>query len=240
MEYIIIFLLLIFLLMIILLKQINHIRKFKKTTNNYNPIVKIKKYDLIIYHSNPLLIYLYEKLYKSLKPFNKYDHKSYIIFTKIKTCNQNQIYLDWISYTSGMIKMSIDTVIKILKKKQNINQDFINNLAKLKLFYRFYNRDIDINKINKNINKYVHNKSIRTNRIIFNLFYINEILTNVYTRFFNSLNKSNLSNNIKKIIKDEDKNKNNIYLYNSYLNNRLNKKYLQNNFSPFYEYFNSL
>ncbi len=224
--------------MVILLKQINHIRKFKKITNTYAPIVKIKKYDQIIYPSNPLLMYLYEKLYKSLQPFNKYDHKSYIIFTKIKTSNENQIYLDWISYTSGIIKMSIDTVIKMLKKKQNINQDFINNLAKLKLFYRFYYRNIDINKVNKNITKYVHNKSLRTNRIIFNLFYINEILINVYTKFFDSFDKSKLSLNIKKILKKEDKN--NIYLYNSYLNNRLNKRYLQNKLGSFNEYFKTL
>ncbi len=224
--------------MIILLKQINHIRKFKKNTNSYNPIVKIKKYDTYIYYSNPLLMYLYENLYKSLKSFNKYDQKSYIIFTKIKTSNQNQIYLDWISYTSGIIKMSTDTVIKILKKKQNVNQDFINNLAKLKLFYKIHYKNIDVNKINKNITKYVHNKSIRTNRIIFNLFYINEILINIYTIFFNSLDKSKLSQNIKKIIKYEDKN--NIYLYNSYLNNRLNKHYLQNNLSSFHDYFITL
>ena len=131
--------------------------------------------------------------------------------------------------------MSIDTVVKILKKKQSINQEFINNLAKLKLFYGFYYRNIDTNKINKNINKYIHNKSIQKNRIIFNLFYINEILINIYTKFFNSLDKSKLSQNIKKIIKDE--NINNLYLYNSYLNNRLKKRYLQSNPSSFYEYF---
>lgn len=239
MEYIIIFLLLLFLIMIILLKQINHIRKFKKDTNTFTSIVKIKQYDhFIFYSSNPILMYLYEKLYKSLKLFNKYDYKSYIIFTKIKISNENQIYLDWISYTSGIIKMSIDTVIKMLKKKQNINQDFINYLAKLKLFYSLNFRNIDINKINKNISKYIHNKSIQTNRVIFNLFYINEILTNVYTRFFNSLDKSKLSQNIKKIIKQEDKY--NFYLYNSYLNNRLNKRYLQNKNSSFYEYFITL
>ena len=134
--------------------------------------------------------------------------------------------------------MSIDTVIKMLKKKQNINQEFINNLAKLKLFYRIYYRNIDINKINKSIIKYIKNKSIQTNRLIFNLFYINEILTNVYIKFFNSLDKSKLSYNIKKIIKYEDKN--NLYLYNSYLNNRLNKRYLQNKNNCFYEYFNTL
>ena len=183
-------------------------------------------------------MYLYENLYKSLKIFNKYDYKSYIIFTKLKTSNENQIYLDWISYTCGIIKMSIDTVIKVLKKKQNINQDFINNLAKLKLFYRINSRNVNVNKINKNIAKYVKNKSIQSNRIIFNLFYINEILINVYTRFFNSLDKSKISQNIKKIIKEEDKN--NYYLYNSYLNNRLNKRYLQNNLSSFSEYFNNL
>jgi hypothetical protein len=239
MEYIIIFLLLIFLIMIILLKQINHIRKFKRSINTFTPIVKLKKYDqLIFYSSNPVLMYLYEKLYRSLKPFNKYDHKSYIIFTKIKTSNENQIYLDWISYTTGIIKMSIDTVIKMLKKKQNINQDFINNLAKLKLFYGINSRNIDINKINKNIIKYIKNKSIQTNRVIFNLFYINEILKNIYIKFFNSLDKSKLSKNIKKILKDEDKN--NLYLYNSYLNNRLNKRYLQNKNSLFYDYFVSL
>ncbi len=225
--------------MIILLKQINHIRKFKRSINTFTPIVKLKKYDqLIFYSSNPVLMYLYEKLYRSLKPFNKYDHKSYIIFTKIKTSNENQIYLDWISYTTGIIKMSIDTVIKMLKKKQNINQDFINNLAKLKLFYGINSRNIDINKINKNIIKYIKNKSIQTNRVIFNLFYINEILKNIYIKFFNSLDKSKLSKNIKKILKDEDKN--NLYLYNSYLNNRLNKRYLQNKNSLFYDYFVSL
>ena len=237
MEYIIILILIIFLIIIILLKQINTIKNFKKCKNKFKSIVVFKSFDkYILFYHNPLILYLYENLYRSLKPINKYDYKSYIVFTKIKISSDNQILFDWISYTSGIIRMSIDSVIKILKKKENLNHEFINNIAKIKLYYTMINIKVNIDKVNKNIIKNVHNKLLQSNKTIFNLFYINEILNNIYIKFFDNLDKSKLSLNIKKIIKYNNNN-NNIYLYNSYLNNRLNKKYLHNNIGCFNDYF---
>ena len=237
MEYIIILILIIFLIIIILLKQINTIKNFKKCTNKYKSIVVLKKFNkYMLFPYNPIILYLYENLYNTLKPINKYDYKSYIVFTKIKLSTDNQILFDWISYTSGVIRMSIDSVIKLLKKKENLNHEFINNIAKIKLYYTLINIKVNMNKVNKNIIKNVHNKLLQSNKIIFNLFYINEILNNIYITFFENLDKSKLSTHIKKIIK-ENNNNNNIYLYNSYLNNRLNNKYLQNDIGCFNDYF---
>lgn len=243
MEYIIIFFLLIFLLILIFNKQIKHIKKFNKSNNlkNISNQSIFKKY--ILYQHNPILLYLYENLYKSLKKINKYDYKSYIIFTNIKTNTNDQLILDWISYTSGLIKMSIDNIIKILKKKEIINDEFINNLAKLKLFYNIFYRNIDENTLHKKTTNIIKNnksinKKIKNNKIIYNLFYINEILNNISLDYFNNLNKLKLSNEIKNIIKN---NKNeNYYLLNSILNNRLDKKYLSSKSSLFSEYFISL
>lgn len=243
MEYIIIFILIIIIIIIILLKQINSIKKFKKCNNKLKSIVVLKKFDkYILFPNNPIILYLYEKLYRFLKTINKYDYKSYIIFTKIKTSTDNQIFFDWISYTSGTIRMSIDSVIKILKKKEYLNNDFINIIAKIKLYYTIFNIKVNIDKVNKNIIKNVHNKLLQTNTVIFNLFYIYEILNNMTINFFSNLDKSKMSINIKKIIKENTDNykNNNIYLYNSYLNNRLNKNYLQNNTGCFEEYFNQI
>jgi len=237
MEYIIILFLLVFLIIIILLKQINHIKKFNKNNNNLKSIFNHNLYDkYIFFQKNPIIFYLYENIYKSLQKINKYDHKSYIIFTKIKTASSDKLSLDWMSYTGGMIKMSIDSIIKIIKKKENINSDFINNIAKLKLYYQLFYKNIDMNTINKNISKYIHNKKIKSNRVIYNLFYINEILDNLSSKYFNSLDNSKLALQIKKIIKKIN-NDNNFYLYNSFLNNRLDKNYIEEKNSLFSEYF---
>jgi hypothetical protein len=243
MEYIIIFFLLIFLLILIFNKQIKYIKKFNESNNlkNISKQFIFKKY--IFYQHNPLLLYLYENLYKSLKKINKYDYKSYIIFTNIKTNTDDQLILDWISYTSGLINISIDNIIKILKKKEKINNEFINNLAKLKLFYKIFYKKIDENTLHKKTisvikgNKTI-NKKIKNNKVIYNLFYINEILNNISQDYFNNLNKLKLSNEIKNIIKN---NKNeNYYLLNSIFNNRIDNKYLSSKPSIFSEYFHSL
>ena len=134
MEYIIIFVLLVFLIIIILKKQILFINNIKNT--NEKTIIKYN--NLFLLNKNPILLYLYENLYTSLKKINKYNYKKYIIFNNIKLTNKDKNILDWISYTGGMINMALESSIKHLKQKKSINYELINNLARLKLFYKLF------------------------------------------------------------------------------------------------------
>lgn len=238
MEYIIIFILFIFLIIVILIKPINTIKKFNNKINNLKEINTLNFYNkYMYYHYNPILLYLYENLYESLKKINKYDSKSYIIFNKLNISTNDKLILDWISYTGGVIRMSIDSIIKIIKKNDKLNDEFVNNIAKLKLFYQLFYKNINESVINKNIKKYIHNKKLYNNKVLFNLFYINEILKIQSTNYFNSLDKSDISKNIKNVIKDANQT-NNYYLYNSFLNNRIKKIYICDKISEFSNYFN--
>jgi hypothetical protein len=218
MEYIIIFILLIFLIIIILKKQIQLVRDinkdYKKSIINYNKFQYLNK--------NPILLYLYEKLYLSLKKFNKYDYKKYIIFNNIKISENDKCILDWCSFTGGLINMSIDTSIKYIKQKKNIPSDFIDNLAQLKLFYKMFY----FKKNNENTNKkYIKYKN---NKVILNLLYINDILIQIYNDIIINIKKDN----IMKLLKENKT----FYLCNLYLNNKLDKKYIDNKKSKFNEY----
>lgn len=227
MEYIIILLLLIFLIIILLIKHINSIKKINNNKNKYKSIFKeSKKNEYLYFGNNPILFYLYFNTYKSLQKFNKYDYKSYITFTKIKTSNNDQYKLDWISYTCGIIRMSIDNIKKNIKKKEKINNEFVKDITKLKLYYKLLYK-YDDNNIK------VSNR-IKNNKILFDLYYINEILINIYRDYFNNLNNTNISRKIKYIIKNKN---NDYYLYNTILNNKLDKKYLIKNISSFNKYF---
>jgi hypothetical protein len=239
MEYMIILVLFIFLIIIILIKQIRTINKFKSKQNNLKSIFQINNYNkYLLFPQNPVILYLYDNILTSLKSINKYDYKAYIIFTKIKTSSEDQLFLDWISYTGGIIRMCIDTCIKMIKKNEEINSSFVNNVAKLKLYYSIIYKNPNLSRLDKNLTKYVPSRKIRTSRLIYNLFFINEILLETSDKFYKSLSsRSSLSNHIKKIIKTID-NKNNYYLYNSVLNNRLDKKYLQTKSTIFAKSFN--
>lgn len=223
MEYIIIFVLLVFLIIIILKKQILFINNIKNT--NEKTIIKYN--NLLVLNKNPILLYLYENFYTSLKKINKYNYKKYIIFSNIKLSNNDKNILDWCSYTGGMINMAIESSIKHLKQKKTMNHDIINNLARLKLFYKIFfplkNENFD--KIKK-YNKY--GRYIRNNRFIYNLVYINEVLYNIYNDIIKTINKDD----IKKILNE---NKNNYYLCNIILNNRI-KQTNTNKKSDFYKY----
>lgn len=239
MEYIIILFLLIFLILIIFIKQIKSINKFIEKENNIRPILS-KNYNYYLFSPfNPIILHFYEKLYLSFKKINKYNYKSYIIFNHIKLSSYDRIYLDWISYTSGIIKMAIDTIIKYIKKKNVISIDFVKKLNQLKLYYTIFYEKIDSNKIIKNIKKNHKNKNIQSNPIIYNLYFIDYILNNIYSKYFNHLKESN---NISKNIIDNLKNinHNKYYLYNSILNNKINKKYIYYNYSKFVEYFETM
>ncbi len=234
----IILVLFIFLLIIILIKQIRVINKFKSKQNNLKLIVPVDNYyKYLLFPQNPVILYLYDNVLASLKKINKYDYKAYIIFTKIKTSSQDQLFLDWISYSGGVIRMCIDTCIKMIKKNQNIPSDFVNNIARLKLYYYIVYKNPNMSHLNKNLTKYVPSRKIRSSRLLYNLFFINEILLEISDKYFKKLNSSSLSNNIKKILKTVD-NKNNYYLCNSILNNRLSSKYLQSKDTLFAENFN--
>jgi len=231
MEYVIIFLLLIFLIIVIVLKQIKAINKFNTKNNKYNNIINYPTYKKYLYtYYNPVLLYLYETMYIQLKKISKYDYKSYIIFSKLKISHENNVIFDWISYSSGIIKMAIDSVIKIIKNKNTIPNDFINIIIKIKLYYNCVYGKINEKDIYKKF------KIIKNNKVLFNLYYIYEIITSLYNDIFNNLDKSKLSKGVKQII-NKNKDKNDIYLYNSYLNNKLTNKYLIKSNSLFYDYF---
>jgi hypothetical protein len=210
MEYIIIFILLIFIIILNLKKQLNYISTIKLDKNcfiNFNKIHLTNK--------NPVLIYLFENFYNSLKLFNKYNYKKYIIFNNLKISQNDKDILDWISYTGGSINMAIDSVIKMIKSKQQIPIEFINNVAKLKLHYAIFklikNPDDNIRKINK---KYMKNK------VILNLLFIDTVLKEIYIDIISNIQSNKVIN--KKVLKD----KNNYYLCNLYLNNKTKAKYI--------------
>jgi hypothetical protein len=225
MEYIIILVLIIFLLILIFKKQLHFLKDstinstIDSTKIKTNKLNIIKYNNVILLNNNPILLYLYENLYISLKKCNRYNYKKYIVFNNINLSERDKSILDWISYTGGIINMAYDSSIKNIKQKKMINDKLINNIAKLKLFYKLVYR-LDENKMEKVIktkkyNKY--NKYIKSNRFIYNLVYINEVLIKIYNNIIKTISK----NNIKKIL---NKNKNNYYLCNIFLNNKSNCK----------------
>ncbi len=172
---------------------------------------KIIKYNsYLMLNTNPVLLYLYEDLYSSLKIFTKYNHKKYMIFNNTKISNNDKCILDWCSFTGGTINMALDSSIKELKRRNTISNDFVNSLARLKLFYKLFHplKNEKITEMKK-YSKYA--KYIKNNRFIYNLIYINEILYNIYNDITKTVNRGD----IKKILND---NKSNYYLCNIYLN----------------------
>ena len=227
MEYIIIIVLLIFLVTVILKKQIN----FAKDINfiNEKKIIKYNRYYLL--NTNPILIYLYENLYKSLKQFNKYDYNKYIVFNSQNISDSDKSILDWCAFTGGMIRMALDSSVKHLKKKNDINTHFVDDLARLKLFYKIFCYDkthkIDNpNKIDKQLKKY--NKSIRNNRVIYNLLCINNILNSIFIEIVDSINNSDNKKTLGLLKKTYNKPLDDYYLFNLILTNKDNKENKEN------------
>lgn len=233
MEYIIILVLVIFLLILIFKNQLQYLKD-----SNLNIVKSCKKQNIIKYNNifllnnNPILLYLYENLYISLKKVNRYNYKKYIIFNNINLSEKDKSIFDWISYTGGIINMAFDSSIKNIKQKKQINEDLINNIAKLKLFYKIF-YPLDENKMDKviKIKKYNKFSKYMKNRFIYNLVYINEVLYNIY----NNIVKTISIYNIKKIL---NQNKNNYYLCNIFLNKKLtnktnNKKIYESSFNKY-------
>ena len=219
MEYIIIIVLVIFLLILIFKKQLQFIKDTSLNIKIDNKPNIIKYNNLFLLNNNPILLYLYENLYTSLKGNNRYNYKKYIVFNNINISEKDKSILDWCSFTGGIINMAYDSSIKNIKQKKIVNDNLINDIAKLKLFYKLL-YPLDENKMDKVIKmkKYnKHNKYIKMNRFIYNLVYINEVLINIY----NNILKTISEDNIKKIL---NKNKNNYYLCNIFLNNKLSSK----------------
>jgi hypothetical protein len=231
MEYIIIFILIIIIFILYYLKQINFIRTLINIKNNHNKnnnlfdVSHFYKYKLLYY--NPILINLYQIILKDIKYYNIYNHKSYIIFTNLKLSSSDIILLDWFGIINGIIKLSIDTIIKIFKKNKNILKSLGDNIKSLKLYYdtmyvKFSNK-INNKQIYKfielQIKKNIKQKQLKNNDIIRDLYYIYYIQRKLFLEIFKKSNKNNkIYFKISKYIK---KNKD-IYLLNLTLNNKLN------------------
>ena len=248
MEYIIIFILIIIIFILYYLKQINFIKKLiniKKNNNyNHNNIFKVSyiyKYQLLYY--NPILINLYELILKNNIYYNIYDYKSYIVFSNLKLSTSDVILLDWFGFINGIIKLSIDTITKLLKKNNNqqILNSFGDNIKSLKLYYhtmyiKFNNKNKYINKqIQKYIHKYIKYKKLKNNILLQDLYYIYYVQKLL---FQNIIKISKKNNDIYlKIVHYLKKNKD-IYLLNSTLNNKLSNITTNNNMHHFEYFFN--
>lgn len=243
MEYIIILVLLIFLLILIFKNQLQLQLQFlkdsllnkknKKISNNKSNVIE---YNILFSNNNTFLLYLYEKLYISLKKCNRYNYKKYIIFNDVNLSEKDKSILDWCSFTGGIINMVFDSSIKNIKQKKTIDENLINNIAKLKLFYKMF-YILDENKLDKIIKmkKYTkYTKYIKYNRFIYNLVYINEVLIIIYNNIVKTINDYS----IKKVLNKNNLNKNinNYYLCNIFLNNKIrnnNKKIYESIFKKY-------
>jgi hypothetical protein len=230
MEYIIIFILIIIIFILYYLKQINFIKTLinikHNKHNNHNNIFKVSyiyKYKLLYY--NPILINLYELILKDIKYYNIYNYKSYIVFSNLKLSSHDIILLDWFGFINGIIKLSIDTITKLLKKNINhqILKSFGDNIKSLKLYYHTmyikFNNNKYINKqIQKYINTHIKHKKLKNNIILQDLYYIYYVQKQLFQEIVNFSKKNN--DIYLKIVHYLKKNKD-IYLLNSTLNNKL-------------------
>ena len=249
MEYTIIFLLLIIIIILYFIRELNFINKLinNKLTNlsnifNYE-IIPVKKICLLYF--NPFLIKSYNNIFNEIKKYNKYDPKTYITFIELSLSDSDTNFLDWFGFVNGVIKYSIDTILKLIKKKEVISSKITQNLVYLNKYYELI---YDKNKIN-NYKKYMNNglnKKLESNLILQNLYKLYcynkcifiDIIKNKNSKLNNNLN-NNLDKNQKRILQDikkyviDDKNeyKTNLHLLNIHINNlhktknnKLNKK----------------
>ena len=226
MEYLIIFFLIIMIFIIYYIKQINFIRQISNKSNkikiNLFNISSIDKYKLLYY--NPLLIHIYQSLLITIKSYNKYDYKSYIIFSKLKLSHPDLLFLDWFGFINGIIKYSIDTVKKLIRKKENISTTYIINIKLLNFYYKVFYTNYDKKYLSKLISKEINSKKLESNIILQNLYQLYYIQKEIFLHFFKTHNTNYIYKNMRKYV-----NKNiDIYLVNSILNNKLIKYYNHN------------
>jgi len=266
----IIFLLLIIIIILYFIKEINFINKLSnnklsnnklsnnklsnnKLSNNklsidiFNyEIFPVKKISLL--YLNPFLLKSYNDIFNEIKTYNKYDPNTYITFTELPLSNSDTNLLDWFGFTNGIIKYSIDTILKLIKKKQVISSKITQNLVYLNKYYEIVYGKKQINIYKKYINNDL-NKKLESNIILQNLYklycynkYIlldiiklNNNSNNSNNNNSNNNNSNNLDKNQKKILQDIKKyvtdNKNqykiNLHLLNLHINNlhkKINKK----------------
>ena len=208
--------------------------KIKKNIFNFESL-PIKKLTVLYY--NPVLLDIYQEIYKIIKEHNKYDYKAYITFSELKLSSSDLIFLDWFGYINGIIKYSIDTVIKLIKKKENISINFINKLKLLNFYYSIYYKN---NKYKKYMSKELNNKKLESNLILQDLYKIYDHQKQIFLLIFNNCydKKNDIHKEIKKYISDNNSelnnnnklNNKNMYLLNLTLNNnsKLNNSKLNN------------
>jgi hypothetical protein len=188
----------------------------------------------LLLYNNPYLIKLYKKILNNLKKINKYDIKSYYSKLDINLPYDALIFMDWFSITYGIIKLSQDTIIKLIKLKENISTDLIYNINKLYNYYLYIEKifkNINISQLNKYKNKKYKNDSL------IKLIKIEELLKNLFIKYHKILNikyKSSTKSLFKSIIQNRE-----INLINLKLNLKLNKNSANNsNISKLINFFN--
>jgi hypothetical protein len=246
MEYTIIFLLSIIIFILFFIKEIKIIKqlslneinnknnKKNKKDNIFNyEMIPIKKLTLMYY--NPFLLKIYKCILDDIKQYKKYDPNSYIIFCQLDLSSSDLALLDWFGYVNGIIKLCIDTLIKLIKNKEKISVNFINKIELLNRYYDIYYKDNGYKKfMNKNLDKkYLDNKKLNNNIILQNLYKIynkHRYIFSLIIKTSTDTKKNDLLKQIKKYINDDK----NLYMLNAHLNNLdykkiKNKKELFNN-----------
>ena len=201
------------------IKLIYNLVKYNKT--NLGNSIKIFDKIVLMYY-NPLLIKYYKHILIELKKINKYDNKSYYTDLNIKMSSDNLLFFDWFIITYGIIKLAQDTIIKLIKVKQNIPTNLINLINRLYKYYIFIEKSVK----NINITKFKNKKY--KHAILIKSYKIEELISDLFIQKYKTLN---LKSKYNKIIETSIKDKN-INTINSKLNiklNKINKNYKTNN-----------
>jgi hypothetical protein len=172
---------------------------------------------LLLMYYNPILLKFYKQILIELKKINKYDYKSYFTQLNINLSYNNLLFFDWFIITHGIIKLGQDTIIKLIKSKQSIPNNFINAINKLYYYYYYIEKtfkNINISELNKFINKKFKNNTL------INLYKIEELIYKLFIQYYKNLN---LNKKYIKLIEPLVKDKN-INIINSKLNIKFNKK----------------
>ena len=202
-----------------------------KIKNDYNnklfKISYLDKFKLLYY--NPYLINLYQDILKNIKFINIYSYKSYITFSELNLSHHDLLILDWFGYINGIIKLTIDTFIKLLKNNKKINTDIFvkitDNIKSLKIYYNIFYKKINMNHFNNNLLKIIKNKKIIKNTLLCDLYLIYYIHHDIFKYLFKN---NNNNHKLYKYINKYIHNLKEIYLLNNRLNN--NNKLHNNKF----------
>jgi len=251
-NYNIITILLFLILTILFYKQFNNSRMISQVIKT--DLVKNKDIylPLLLRPTNIIFLYIFENYYKTVKNIFKYNIHSYVSTNQTKLLNSIRANIDWLTLLNGVSSNILDSLSKTkINKIKALNHTSINNMhsylcTSMKLNKIEYN--ISKEQLNKIMKKYLRKSKYRNvlivNKTIILLFRIHlliKIIINKYSPYdyiVNKNKKSSIDRKITRIILTKfDKTKSEFYELNKLINAKLDKKYMSNNDSPLYRYY---